>query len=40
MSLSDAEVVLLSDQGNTIASRKIKEEKEDITGVKKRLNER
>ncbi|MGN4423761.1 hypothetical protein ACTFQN_07925 [Bacillus cereus group sp. MYBK30-1] len=35
MSLSDAEVVLLSDQGNTIASRKIKEEKENIVGAKK-----
>ncbi len=37
MSLSDAEVVLLSDRGNTIASRKIKEGKEDIVGVKKEV---
>ncbi|MBJ7984506.1 MULTISPECIES: hypothetical protein [Bacillus] len=35
--LSNAEVVLLSDQGNTIVSREIKEEKEGIVGVKKEV---
>lgn len=39
VSLSNAEVVLLSDQGNTIVSREIKGEKEDIVGAKKRLSE-
>ncbi|EJQ42826.1 hypothetical protein [Bacillus cereus] len=43
VNLSNAEVVLLSDQGNTIVSREVKEEKEDIVGVKKegerKLNE-
>ncbi|MFK4422980.1 MULTISPECIES: hypothetical protein [Bacillus] len=37
VSLSNAEVVLLSDQGNTIVSREIKGEKEDIVGVKKEV---
>lgn len=35
--LSNAEVVLLSDQGNTIVSREIKGEKEDIVGAKKEV---
>ncbi|WP_375141010.1 hypothetical protein [Bacillus sp. NP247] len=37
VSLSNGEVVLLFDQGNTIVSREIKEEKEDIVGVKKEV---
>ncbi|MBE7118852.1 hypothetical protein FT638_02585 [Bacillus cereus] len=37
VSLSHAEVVLLSDQGNIIVSRGIKEGKEDIVGVKKEV---
>lgn len=37
--LSAAEVVLLSDQGNIIGSRKVKEEREDTADVKKRLSE-
>ncbi|EJQ52220.1 Uncharacterized protein BWINRASL_01401 [Bacillus mycoides] len=35
--LSTAEVVLLSDQGNIIGSRKIKEEREDTADVKKEV---
>lgn len=38
--LSDGEVLLLSDQGNTIVSRKIKEEKETIAGVKKEVEQK
>ncbi len=37
VSLSNAEVVLLSDQGNTIVSREIKGEKEDIVGAEKEV---
>jgi hypothetical protein len=37
VSLSNAEVVLLSDQGNTIVSREIKGEKEGIVGAKKEV---